>query len=398
MTSGTNAPSETGGSGTSAGTTRAPASDGVKYSYEFTGTFDTMIQFIGYAESKAAFDGSAKAAERQFRELNQLFDAYRDYPGIRNIKTINDQAGKAPVAVDPRIIALLLNIQQWRSTLTPLVDVTIGPVVALWAEYRGQAIADPERGMPPTQERLASALLLVGSEDVVIDQKAGTVFLRRPGMKLDVGAVAKGYATELVAQSLASQGVRSMIINAGGSSVRLIGKPDAPQRNTWNIAIQNPEYLVPSQEYMGGEPPQTLTVIHATNTSIVTSGDYQRYYQVEDQIYHHVVDPETGRPAHHYRAVTVVVRDSGIADFLSTALFLLPPEQSEALVARLPEVEALWVYADGHVVLSDGLKAMADPIAESPTIPAADPSVDPSADSSADSNMPADSGTETGGR
>lgn len=346
------------------GTTKpAVPSDGVKYSYEFTGTFDTVIQFIGYAPDKATFDTRAKAGERAFRELNQLFDAYNDYAGVRNIKAINDEAGKAPVAVDQRIIALLQNVQQWRATLTPLVDVTLGPVISLWADYRTKALADPEQGSPPPQERLASALLLTGASDVVIDKSAGTVFLKRAGMKLDVGAVAKGYATELVAQQLASQGVSSMIINAGGSSVRLVGKPDTQQRNTWNIAIQNPEFLLHSQDYDGGEPPQTLTVIHATDASIVTSGDYQRYYQVEDQVYHHIISPQTGMPVHYYRAVTVVVRDSGLADFLSTALFLLPPDESQALVHRRPGVEALWVYADGHVEMTDGLKALADPIA-----------------------------------
>jgi len=142
----------------------------------------------------------------------------------------------------------------------------------------------------------------------------------------------------------------------------MIGKPEAPDRKTWNIAIQNPEVILPSPDYLPELAEPTLTIVHTTDTSVVTSGDYQRYYGVEDQIFHHLIDPQTGQPAYHVRAVTVVTRDSGLADFLSTALFLLPYDESRALVERLPDVEALWVFADGRVELTDGMAAITDPL------------------------------------
>jgi thiamine biosynthesis lipoprotein len=347
-----------------ANVTQSAGSDGVKYSYEFTGAFDTVIQLIGYAPDKPTFDRWAKAAEQQFRELHQLYDAYHVYSGIKNIKTINDQAGKSPVVVEKRIMDLLVNTRKWRTELSKVIDLTIGPVVSLWAEYRTIALADPEKGSPPTEERLASAMLLMGADELALDLQAQTVYLPRVGMKLDVGAVAKGYATELVAQTLMTSGVTSMIINAGGSSVRMIGKPANPERKTWNIAIQNPEVLLPSQEYIPQTAEPTLTVIRTTDTSVVTSGDYQRYYNVEDQIYHHLINPEDGQPARYYRAVTVMTRDSGLADFLSTALFLLPYDQSRELVDSLPDVAALWVFADGQVELTPKMAAVADPLAD----------------------------------
>ena len=154
--------------------------------------------------------------------------------------------------------------------------------------------------------------------------------------------------------------VTSMILNAGGSSVRLIGKPGVPDRQTWNIAIQNPEVILPSAEYLPAEATETLTVVRTTDTSVVTSGDYQRYYGIEDRVFHHLIDPETGMPAQHYRAVTVVTVDSGLADFLSTALFIMPYAASRALVERLDGVEALWVFADGRVERTPGMAAITD--------------------------------------
>lgn len=337
-----------------------PVSDGNRYSYEFFGTFDAMVQLIGYAPDKATFDRWGREAEQQFRELHALFDAYNNHGSVNNIKTINDQAGIAPVEVDQRIIDLLVQTRERQSELSGAVDLTLGPVVAVWNEYRTAALANPEKATRPPEERLGVALFLKGMNDVQIDQQARTVYLTRSGMKLDVGAVAKGYATELVALSLMTNGVTSMIINAGGSSVRLIGKPGVPDRQTWNIAIQNPEVILPSAEYLPAEATETLTVVRTTDTSVVTSGDYQRYYGIEDRVFHHLIDPETGMPAQHYRAVTVVTEDSGLADFLSTALFIMPYAASRALVERLDGVEALWVFADGRVEMTPGMAAITD--------------------------------------
>ena len=368
MTTGTAPPtsgnSDTSGTSATSQETQAPVSDGVKYSHEFIGSFDTLIQLIGYAPDKATFDQWSQMAEAAYRELHQLFDAYHTYDGINNIKTINDKAGLSPVIVDQRVIDLLDQTSRWRSELSESVDLTLGPVVAVWAEYREKALAKPELATPPTEERLATALLLSGAGDVQIDPQNRTVFLTRGGMRLDVGAVAKGYATEQVAKLLMASGVTSMIINAGGSSVRLIGKPGTPDRSSWNIAIQNPEVLLPSPDYVPSKAEPTLTVIRTTDTSIVTSGDYQRFYHVDDQIFHHLISPSDGMPVRHYRAVTVMAQDSGLADFLSTALFLMPFEDSRALVERLQGVEAMWVFAEGRVEMTPGLTAVADPIAD----------------------------------
>jgi thiamine biosynthesis lipoprotein len=172
-------------------------------------------------------------------------------------------------------------------------------------------------------------------------------------MRLDVGAVGKGFATELVARELIEQGLESGIISAGGSNVRLIGKPAEPSRETWAIGIQNPfiSSLIPMDD-----PP--LDVIEVNDRSIVTSGDYQRYYLVDGVAYHHLIDPVTLMPANHVKAVTIMTADSGLADFLSTAIFLMPYEEGRRLVDRLEDVEALWVLQDGTVEATAGMKSV----------------------------------------
>ena len=321
-----------------------------KYSYSFTGCFDTVIQIIGYTATEAEFEKLAKLAESRFTELNALFDIYHAYPGLNNIYTINQQAGKSPVQVDSRIIDLL-SFYKKQDQLTPgTVNVALGPVLAVWQRYRTEALNGGAAKIPGSEE-LARAALLCAPDKIVIDAAGRTVYLQEAGMMLDVGAVAKGYATEQVAAELIAAGLTSGIISAGGSNVRLIGAP-ADGRSTWQIGLQNPDGnpLIPD------DPP--LDILLVNNQSVVTSGDYQRFYEVDGQIYHHLIDAATLQPARYFRAVTILTPDSGLADFLSTAVFLLPYDEGRRLIEKIPGCEALWIFADGRLEATDGMRAV----------------------------------------
>lgn len=347
--------------------TPAPSSspgDWQKFSYAFTGTFDSPIDIIGYAPDQATFDQWAQAAEVRFTELHRLFDVYHSYSGLNNLATINARAGLEPVPVSAELIDLLVQVRGWRQQWSDTVTLTLGPVLKIWEKTRSAATTpkDPS-GSPgqnstvklPSPAELASALTLVDDTQLIIDETAGTVFLARAGMSLDVGAVAKGYATELVARHLQALGAVSLIINAGGSSVRLIGKPQPASRDTWLVGIENPLFALPMPD--GSQPaevPETCATVAANNTSVVTSGDYQRYFVQDGIIYNHIIDPQTGQPAHFYRGVTIVTPDSGLADFLSTALFVLPPAESRSLAESVPDVEVMWILADGSITNTDG--------------------------------------------
>jgi thiamine biosynthesis lipoprotein len=306
-----------------------------------------VITLIGYANSQAEFDRWADLAESEFLKLHELFDIYHEYPGINNLMTINKMAGKGPVQVDVRILDLI-EFYLANDHLAPgKVSPSLGSVLAIWHDHR-EASESGQATVPDLQE-LQAAAQHIDPSTLKIDRQASTLELTDPQVRLDVGAVAKGYATEIVARMLQTQGMTSGIISAGGSNVRLIGKPADPARATWAIGIQNPfvSMLIPEG--------QSVDVIQTNDTSIVTSGDYQRYYLVDGVVYHHLIDPDTLMPANHQRAVTIVTPDSGLADYLSTAVFLLPYEDGRKLVESLPDCEALWIFQDGSMKATDGL-------------------------------------------
>lgn len=320
-----------------------------KYSYEFTGAFDTMIQFLGYAGNRSDFEEMAKKGQERFIKLHQLYDIYHDYPGLNNVKTINDNAGLQAVEVEQEIIDLLTLSVEWYDKTGGAVNVALGPVLSIWHDYRDEGLADPERARIPDMALLKEAAEKSDIRKVIIDRENRTVFLTEKGMKLDVGAVAKGYATELVAQELINQGYDSFAISGGGN-VRVVGSPKDGKRTKWSIGIQDPNgnAYVPDRDL--------LDTAYVTDTSVVTSGDYQRYYVVDGKMLHHLIDPNTLMPADHYRAVTVITQDSGVADFLSSTMFLLPYEKSRSLAESLEGVEVLWVMPDGELRATEGMK------------------------------------------
>ncbi len=320
-----------------------------KYSYEFTGAFDTMIQFVGYAESRDAFEEMAIKGQARFLELHQLFDIYHDYQGLNNVKTINDNAGLQAVKVEQEIIDLLSLSVEWYDKTGGAVNIALGPVLSIWHDYRDEGLTDPEGARIPDIALLKEAAEKSDIRKVIIDRENSTVYLQEKGMKLDVGAVAKGYATELVAQELINQGYDSFAISGGGN-VRVVGSPKDGKRTKWSIGIQDPNgnAYIPDRDL--------LDTAYVTDTSVVTSGDYQRYYVVDEKRLHHLIDPVTLMPAEHYRAVTVITQDSGVADFLSSTMFLLPYEKSRSLTESLEGVEVLWVMPDGELRATEGMK------------------------------------------
>ncbi len=320
-----------------------------KYSYEFLGTFDTVIQFLGYAESMEQFDSWAREGQARFTELHRLFDIYNNYEGLNNIKTINDYAGIQPVKVQQEIIDLILFAKEWYDKTGGQVNIAMGPVLEIWHEYRTRGKNNPDEAELPSMAELQAAVLHTDINKVIVDEENMTVYLPDPEMSLDVGAIAKGFASEIVAREFKQKGLESMIISSGGN-VRLIGKPLDGIRSKWGVAVQDPD----GNPHNPQDPP--LDIIFATDQSVVTSGDYQRYYEVGGRIYHHIIDPQTLMPANYYRAVTVMYEDSGVADFMSTTLFLLPFDESKALAEKIQGLEALWVFPDGRIEVTEGMK------------------------------------------
>lgn len=309
--------------------------------------FDTLISMIAYTKTPEEFTEYFDLMRSEFYRYHQLFDKYNAYEGINNIYTINQYAGVTPVTVDPVIIDMLLLSKEWYEKSAYQFNVTLGAVLKVWSAYRdeGQLLnSDGKPGEIPPLALLEEKLVCTGWDYIEIDEEKSTVFVTDACASLDVGGVAKGYATELVAKTLEESGLTMAIINAGGN-VRSIGTK--PENEPWAVGIESPD--------MGGVA-SLDTIRLPESTSFVTSGDYQRYYIGPDNVtYHHLIDPTTLMPATHFRAVTVICEDSGLADILSTTVFLLSYEDGvkviEAMQQRYPDqvIGALWVFEESQI-------------------------------------------------
>lgn len=314
-----------------------------RYEAEFLLLFDTATRIVGYADSKEEFSEQVDEIYENLKQFHQLYDIYNDYEGINNIKTINDQAGIAPVKVDRRIIDLLLFSKEAYELTGAKVNAAFGPVLRIWHDHREAGTENPEMATLPEPDRLKAASVHTDINRVVIDEANSTVYLPDPEMRLDVGAIAKGYAAERVAEIAEENGFTNGLISVGGN-VRAIGiRGDG---ELWKVSIQNPY----------DRDGEDITHVRLSNISLVTSGVYERYYTVNRKRYHHIIDPVTLYPAEYFLSVSILCPDSGLADVLSTAVFNMPYEQGLALIESLPDTEALWVFPDKSVKKSTGFE------------------------------------------
>ena len=326
-----------------------------RYQAEFLGVFDTVTTIVGYSDSKAEFTATVGRIKDKLTEFHRLYDIYHNYEGVNNIKTINDNAGKAPVKVDKELLSLLLFAKKRYYATDGKTNIALGAVLRIWHDYREKGISDPPEAELPPRKLLEQAARHTNIADLMIDTKAATVYLADPGMSLDVGAVAKGYATERTARYLEGEGVSSLLLDVGGNVRAIGGKPGKNGMEPWNIGIKNPD--------KESKDPELCNVL-ITGYSVVSSGSYERYYTVNGTRYNHIIDPGTLMPASHFTDVTILCRDSGIADALSTAVFIMPLEMGLKYVESLNGVAAMWVMGNGEVLYSKGfkrfLKARAD--------------------------------------
>ena len=327
-----------------------PKKELTRYTTIFYDVFDTVTQVIAYCESEEEFNSQMDALHADLITYNQLYDIYNDYPGVTNVKTINDNAGSAPVEVDDRILSMLELADQMYQTTNGKLNIAMGSVLNIWHNYREAAEAaetDADNKLP-TMEELEAAAQHCDINNVIIDADAKTVYLADPEMSLDVGSVGKGYAVEMVCQAAQARGLTSALVSVGGN-LRAIGtKPDGSQ---WTGGVENPwnaSEVYTNTSSIFGSP------INMSDLALVTSGDYQRYFVVDGKRYHHIIDPDTLWPAAYYNGVTVLCPDSGMADCLTTALFCMPLEEGQKLVESLDGVEAMWCTPDKQATTSSG--------------------------------------------
>jgi thiamine biosynthesis lipoprotein len=310
--------------------------------YEY---FDTVSTVLSYKdESEAEFIKNCKAVADILGEYHKLLDIYYEYSGVNNLKTVNKNAGIAPVEVDDKLIDFLLYSKAMYTLTNSKTNIAMGAVLKLWHECRTDASSDPKNAKIPNIEELEDAALHCDINNLIIDTEANTVYISDPKMQLDVGAIGKGYATERAAELLMEEGVTSYVLNIGGN-IRAIGTK--PNGDGWDTGITHPDK---------NSDESFITKVNIKNTSLVTSGDYERFYTVEGVRYHHIIDPETLMPATYFSSISVFTEDGGLADALSTALFCMSYEDGLALVSSLDGVEVIWVDKDYKIKSTPGVK------------------------------------------
>ena len=287
---------------------------------------DTVVTLTLYGAGEADLD----AAFKEIRRLSDLLDAYDPFSDLGWLQA---SAAREPVVMAPETMELLIFAKNIYERTGGYLDVTVGPLIDLWDIGNG--------GHYPTAEELSAAQGLLGMDDLILDEANGTAYLARPGMRVDLGALAKGYIADKVKALLLSRGVNSGVIDLG-RNILLIG--EKPGSAPFSIGVQSP--------MNAGD---LLRVLSLRDKSLVTSGTYERYFEHDGKRYHHVLDPFTGFPADQDLLAVTILSDSSLwGDALSTACLLLGVEQGMALVDSIPDAEALFVRTDGTVVTSTG--------------------------------------------
>lgn len=305
-------------------------------SYDY---FDTYVTFYDYSkDGDDAFRQRRDTVAGVIKYYHELFDIYEPHEGVAGLYEINSKAGVSAVTVDEELIDFLVYAKEMYALTDGAVNIAMGSLLSLWHEYREGGVAIP------SYKELTARAEHCDIDSIVIDREASTVMITDPEASLDVGAIGKGYAVEMAAKSLLALGATSCVVDGGGN-LRTIGtKPDG---KGWVTAITNPR--APA----GADFSHKVIL---SDSSMATSGDYQRYYVVDGVRYHHIIDGETLMPAREFSSVSVMCESAALADALSTALFVTSYEDGLRLVEGLDGVEALWIFSDGEMKKTAGMK------------------------------------------
>ncbi|WP_059046136.1 FAD:protein FMN transferase [Paenibacillus rubinfantis] len=296
--------------------------------------FDTVVNIKLYEDPKAEehldhIDTMLKTLDQELSRTLETSQLYK----------VNQEAGKQAVEVSEDTMEVLKRSLNYAQETDGLFDPTVGGLVDLWdIGHEGAHV--------PAPEDLQRELSLVGYKDVVMDEAKQTVFLKRPGMILDLGGIGKGYAADKIAAYLRGEGVKSALVDLGGSSIIVVGSK--PNGDSWTVGLQDPDS---SRGTIMGN-------IRLNDQVINTSGIYERYFIEDGVMYHHILDPRTGAPAQNeLKSVTILTDNATDADALSTVVYVMGLEKGMEFVENYnEETQALFITKDNKIYATTGLK------------------------------------------
>ena len=291
----------------------------------------TRIQVELWHRDEAAGRSALSAVMDEMHRLDRLMSSYRP---DSELSEVNSNAGRRPVTVSQELLMLVSRALEFSNVSRGAFDITYASVGRMY---------DFRRKIRPEEETLLRALPAIDYQHVRVDDANRTIQFSHPGVRIDLGGIAKGYAADRSVQILRRRGVEHALVSAGGDT-RILGDR---RGRSWNVGVRDPR-----------EDGRVIAMLPLADEAISTSGDYERYFEEDGIRYHHIIQPTTGKPAGSVRSVTVIGPEATSTDALSTSLFVLGVHEGLTLVDSLPEYEAIFVDHRGDLIYSDGFERL----------------------------------------
>ncbi len=290
----------------------------------------TIVEITFIAEDQ---EEAEKAALRAFQEIRRIEYLMSPWIESSDVYRVNQSSGRKWVNVSPETLYVIKKSIEISHQSNGSFDITIGPLIGLWQKAR-------EKGQPPSEEDLKKGLELVGYRNILIHPE-GKILLKKEGMSIDLGGIAKGYAVDKAFEVLKRLGFNNLIVNAGGD-LKVGGKKF---EKPWTIGIQDPR-----------DPEKSIAKISLTEGTIATSGDYEKYFMYQGKRYHHILNPKNGRPAEGCQSVSVISNEAIFADAMATTIFVLGPEKGYSLCQTAKGMDCLIIDREGKIIITSRLK------------------------------------------
>lgn len=291
----------------------------------------TLVTITAVAPTESVAHAAMTAGFKEVRRLEELLSTWIDGS---ELSRVNRSAGQRPVPVSADTLAVVKRSLEIAAITDGGFNIAVGPAVDAWSVTERQRI--------PSDAELRELVPLTNWAGIQVDDKQGTIFLPRVGMRIDVGGIGKGFAADRVVEVMKTSGAVAGVVALSGD-IKAFG--DLPGASGFPVGIRHPR-----------QEDGVLAVVRLKDEAISTAGDYERFFERDGVRYHHILDPRTLKPARECQSVTVIAREGLMADGLDTGIFVLGPERGMALVERLPDVEAIIVDRDGRMLLSSGLR------------------------------------------
>jgi len=290
------------------------------------------VHLTAWTSDEPAALAAFEAAFDEFDRLDALMSVWKEGS---EIEQLNHAAGEKPVPIGRDVLDVLSMARQTSEWTEGKFDVTFGVLSGLWK------FDHDLDGNIPARADVVARLPLIDYRQLDVDVAKSTAFLKQKGMRVHLGGIGKGYAVDRAAAILRGRGFNDFMIQSGGDLYVAGQRGDRP----WRAGIQDPR----------GPEGTSFAAMDLTDSAFTTSGDYERFFMKDGRRYHHIIDPDTGEPAHGCRSVTIVARTATLADALDTGIFILGPEKGMALIERLNGVEGVIVTSSNNVLVSSGL-------------------------------------------